>query len=265
MNNKLWEKVNGVGAIDPDHHGVDHEDSRWTRYRKAFNILFPSRSKAERMDDFLSAQQCSVLADWLPEFNMLATECNMKLELSKAVPQQMLQTLNAAPSGFDKWIVRKRRQLISMREYLADMHNEHEDKPETEWNLQRLFDCAIAYEKKILAKVALINKNLKRAKQKTIRFYGSFEETEIAAVQDQDMQEINFVKEESVTKVQLEAFKDETRNETQATIQSAVTSVRADIVGDVKSMFASLEKRLDADKEERQSSANQSQIQQQAQ
>ena len=76
------------------------------------------------------------------------------------------------------------------------------------------------------------------------------------------MQEINFVKEESVTKVQFEAFKDEIRNETQATIQSAVTSVRADIVGDVKSMFASLEKRLDADKEERQSSANQSQIQQ---
>ena len=110
--------------------------------------------------------------------------------------------------------------------------------------------------------MALINKNLKRASQKTIKFYGSFDESEIAAVQDQDIQGVNFIKEETVTKVQFEAFKEEIRNETQATIQSAVTSVRADIVGDVKGMFASLEKRLNADKEERQTAANQSQSQQ---
>ena len=36
----------------------------------------------KRMDD--------ILADWLPESSMLATECNMKLELNKAVPQQRL-------------------------------------------------------------------------------------------------------------------------------------------------------------------------------
>ena len=125
MNNGLWEKVQGLGAIDPTHHGAGHEDSRMMRFRKAFNKLFPSRSKAERMDEFLSAQQCSILADWLPEFNMLAEECNMKLDMDKAVPQQMLQFINAAPTGFDKRIVRKHRQLISMREYLADLHSEH--------------------------------------------------------------------------------------------------------------------------------------------
>ena len=48
----------------------------------------------------------------------------------------------------------------------------------------------------------------------------------------------------------MEKNKTELRNETQATIQSAVTSVRAEIVGDVKEMFTSLTKRMDSDKEE---------------
>jgi hypothetical protein len=44
--------------------------------------------------------------------------------------------------------------------------------------------------------------------------------------------------------------KTEFRNETQATIQSAVGAVRGEIVGDFKEMFSSLSKKMDKDKDE---------------
>ena len=44
--------------------------------------------------------------------------------------------------------------------------------------------------------------------------------------------------------------KTEFRNETQATIQSAVGAVKGENVGDVKEMFSSLSKKMDKDKDE---------------
>ena len=124
---------------------------------------------------------------------------------------------------------------------------------EAGYTLHKLIKDGMAYEKKILMKVNKLNADLRRSKQKTIKFYGSFNEpSEVAAMQDISfVQEQQMVTKDEFTKFQTDfraeaqASQSEFRNETQATIQSALATVRNDIVGDVKTLFTSLEKKID--------------------
>ena len=114
------------------------------------------------------------------------------------------------------------------------------------WTIGQYMEHAQQIEDKLMPKIAKLNSKLPKIKK--IPFYGTHDEVQ------QDFSSVNFVQEEYVTKTELSKMftdhKTEFRNETQATIQSAVGAVRGEIVGDVKEMFSSLSKKMDKDKDE---------------
>ena len=136
---------------------------------------------------------------------------------------------------------------MPIQEELMDKFHEKEIAG-IKWRLQAYVDMAEKIEAKLLPKTTKMNRALPKGKK--IGFYGTHEESAPA-------QAVNFVNqsEESayVTKLELnnilEVHKTDSRNETQATTQSATASMRIEIVGDVKGMFSALTKKMDDDKE----------------
>ena len=190
-------------------------------------------------------KQSAPYAEWMPEYRALYSDANKaELKMDTTDIGQILHFINATPSGWEKRIRRKYPGLTPIKEELMDLFHANE-KAERKEPLAAYLAKAEEIETKLLPKIAKMNKDL--IKSKRIQFYGTYDEA-------QPSQAINLIQEDYVTKVELlnmmEKNKTELRNETQATIQSAVTSVRAEIVGDVKEMFTSLTKKMDSDKEE---------------
>ena len=226
--------------------GAPGEGSKqWGLFEKAFKNTFPSTSQAEYAEELIQVKQSAPYAEWMPEYRALYFDANKaELKMDTTDIGQILHFINATPSGWEKRIRRKYPGLTPIKEELMDLFHANE-KAERKEPLAAYLAKAEEIETKLLPKIAKMNKDL--IKSKRIQFYGTHDEA-------QPSQAINLIQEDYVTKVELlnmmEKNKTELRNETQATIQSAVTSVRAEIVGDVKEMFTSLTKKMDSDKEE---------------
>lgn len=257
-------KANGEDEPDQTKSGPDEPKSNWMCFRKAFGIIFPDKPMSHLVDNFLEMKQTSSLADWVPLYKLAGEDAGMPVVETSPGIHGKLQFIRATPTGFDKRIRRKHPTLPSMQEYLMDLHTDNEE--DGAYTLHKLIKDGLAYEKKILMKVNKLNANLKKARQKEIKFYGSFEEhSEVAALQEvsfvQDQQIVTkdeLVKLQADIRSEAQASQAEFRNETQATIQSAVAAVRNDIVGDVKTLFSSLEKKIDSQHQDRQQSTSSS-------
>ena len=131
--------------------------------------------------------------------------------------------------------------IMPMQEELNDLNEANQDDPN--WIVEAVIAAAKTHEKKVIGKVANINKT--RSKGKRIGFYGSWSESEKELM---DAAEINFMHApaQGVQLSDFHQFKAEMRNETQAMVQTSVSAAKTEIVGDVQSMFTSLEKKMDA-------------------
>ena len=131
--------------------------------------------------------------------------------------------------------------IMPMQEELKDLNEVNQD--DSDWTVEAVIAAAKTHEKKVNGKVATINKT--RSKGKNIGFYGSWSESEKELM---DAAEINFVQSaaQGIQLSDFNQFKTEMRNETQALVQTSVSATKTEIVGDVQSMFTSLEKKMDA-------------------
>ena len=227
--------------------------STWRKFMDAFMNVFPEKANAQMISSFDELRQTSEMAAFIPEHLMAAEDAGMKVRKNSKLIQDHLHFIKATATGFDKRIRRKHPTLVPMCEHLQDHLVEKEG---VDMELEEEFKAAKNYDKKIMAEVAKINHDLIKSRQKQIKFYGSYAEVaDIANVNDAAVDprcQVCSVQEgQVVTKDELVKFQAELRNETQATIQSAVAAVRTDIVGDVKGMFESLSAKMDKDKEER--------------
>ena len=238
---------------------------KWKYFMKAFIKLFPDRSRAVMADEFMSIKQDSELSEFISEYKRLFRKANNK----ELVPDEVnihhvLHFIKATPSGWDKRVRRKYPALVPMQEELMEQFHLSQKDGATPFTLQMCFDRAEEIEDKLLPKIAKMNSKI--GKGKKIKFYGTHEESapDLAAMGVNFVQEQEFLTKGDVTKM-LDSHKTELRNETQATIQTAISSVRVEIVGDVKDMFSSLTKKMDKDKEEIKQAQPQQQQQQQQQ
>ena len=235
----------GVPAILPP--PVLAPGRKWKLFGIAFRLLFPNRSRALVADEFLSIKQDAELTEYIPEYMRLYRKANgNELDLNDTNLHQVLHFIKSTAGNWDKRIRKKYPALMPMQEDLMEQFHLKQRGGLLAWTIGEYMEHAQQIEDKLMPKIAKLNSKLPKIKK--IPFYGTHDEVQ------QDFSSVNFVQEEYVTKTELSKMftdhKTEFRNETQATIQSAVGAVRGEIVGDVKEMFSSLSKKMDKDKDE---------------
>ena len=198
-------------------------------------------------DEFLSIKQDAELTEYIPEYTRLYRKANdYELDLNDTNLHQVLHFIKSAASNWDKRIRKKYPALMPMQEDLMEQFHLKQREGVLAWTIGEYMEHAEQIEDKLLPKVAKLNSKLAEAKR--IQFYGTLEETQ------QGFSVVNFAQEKYATKTELSKMltdhKTEFRNETQATIQSAVGAVRGEVVGDVKEIFSSLSKKMNKDEDE---------------